>query len=95
MSEWQPIETAPKDGTPIIVATSAPGFYPRSGWWSDRFGEWVVRENESGATRLCPDYAGVALTHWMPLPPPPATSQSSPPQSEHPPASSAAEAGAG
>jgi len=59
MSEWQPIETAPKDGTIIIVSAPAVGaarwsrFRDIEGYW-----EWF-----SGGT-CDPDY-------WMPLPSPP------------------------
>jgi len=66
--QWQPIETAPKDGQTIDL-WSGNGRYadckwhPTRGfvhWWVDGFDtfEWV---------RL--DYPP---THWMPLPPPPA-----------------------
>ena len=72
MSEWQPIETAPKDGTPIIVwgpdiSCPCDGYYPRSCWWSQEgHGVWVVRETANDATYLDP----AALTHWQPLPEP-------------------------
>ena len=63
MSEWQPIETAPKDGTKILlwatphqmlVAKNRPivGHFDR-GWWSD-FNAVISH-----------------ATYWMPLPEPP------------------------
>jgi len=54
--DWQPIETAPKDGTTILV------FHNGSMWtvlWSD-VQEWHDAN----------DY-GYTPTHWMPLPKPP------------------------
>lgn len=61
MSEWQPIETAPKDGTYILGY----GEHDHRGhyidaihWWHDR---WTI-EWMSGFQRP---------THWMPLPAPP------------------------
>lgn len=75
--EWQPIETAPKDGREIIV-------------WGVRGGDWGYTEPEwtwTGArwsggslsvpagwyeTKATPRYSnGFSPTHWMPLPEPP------------------------
>jgi len=57
---WQPIETAPKDGTLVLVCVNSQnfekpfvyirGWYPSFGWDGD------------GAEKV---------THWMPLPEPP------------------------
>lgn len=85
MTEWQPIETAPKDGTELIG-------------WRDDCGVILIRwtscdafmsEREIESSRMdeetlfqqdwfCADFiAGCRLdgsetpTHWMPLPPPP------------------------
>jgi hypothetical protein len=68
MSEWHPIETAPKDGTPVIV-------------WDGRFRAIARYE---GATEFMPwDWMALCFaeqpypartvnpTHWMPLPAPP------------------------
>lgn len=63
-SQWQPIETAPKDGSAILV--NAGGFcYAVE--WSDEFDWWAVDDNKLGPFRL----RGQAPTHWMPLPPAP------------------------
>lgn len=67
MSEWQPIETAPKDGTNILVFT--PKGKARAGvvcgihcgWWTTLFDEWTTSD---GDCEMDP-------THWMPLPEPP------------------------
>jgi hypothetical protein len=68
MSEWQPIETAPKDGTHIIL------FWPyvtdeghvTSGYW------YLPGEGEIAGWHSW-DVNGYATppTHWMPLPAPP------------------------
>ena len=54
---WQPIETAPKDGSRVML-------------WIDggsEFGFWNGRSWDDG------DFVNDlgAATHWMPLPPPP------------------------
>jgi hypothetical protein len=64
---WQPIETAPKDGTYVLLATPrgriADGNFCNYGVWS-----WP--------------YVMVEPTHWMPLPPPPTeTTEAKPPRS--------------
>ena len=69
MSEWQPIETAPKDGTRVLIAWNngcdkgvvsaywEPGYFGNIGWT-----EFQLRSDYWG-----PD----TPTHWMPLPKPP------------------------
>lgn len=59
MTDWQPIETAPKDGTRIIVATT--GRY----WYEKHKDGWMIAN--------CDEEYGmyVEATHWMPLPEPP------------------------
>jgi hypothetical protein len=65
--EWQPMETAPKDGTVIGVwSAREPGIVRRAAW--GRFGKsqhygWIT------ATKGC--YLSNVPTHWMPLPAPP------------------------
>lgn len=65
--EWQPIKTAPKDGTMILV-------WPSRAWIEEcDKGEvvyWDVEEETwAGYGPLADDYTGP--THWMPLPEPP------------------------
>ncbi len=65
MSEWQPIETAPKDGTPFLAAFDRGqigvmyweswGDEPDEGSWR---GHWFEHDEDRA-------------THWMPLPKPP------------------------
>jgi hypothetical protein len=62
--KWQPIETAPKDGTRVILCAVdgnyprvAEGYYQRDGW------HWSTDENWRDSE--------MAPTHWMPLPVPP------------------------
>ena len=59
--QWQPIETAPKDGTEIIVYRPDAGvfgaFYSDECWFCTYSGE---------------DFSLEPPTHWMHLPPPPA-----------------------
>lgn len=73
-NEWQPIETAPKDGMPILAVIA--GFVPCVAIWVCFEGEsrWSLDPEEFTnddhfsehwrATRYEP-------THWMPLPEPP------------------------
>jgi hypothetical protein len=66
MAEWQPIETAPKDGTEILAARKPRQF---NWWifdvvsyaWEDDNGHWWQHDG----SRACQP------THWMHLPPPP------------------------
>lgn len=54
---WQPIETAPKDGTFVLAVTES-GYRVIVQWCADKF--W--RSNVPHAWEP---------THWMPLPEPP------------------------
>jgi hypothetical protein len=79
--QWQPIETAPKDGTVVdLWVKESNGVAER--WsdccWDNRFNEHARKRSEmefvdgwwSGS---CPiGYSGETVSHWMPLPPPPA-----------------------
>ena len=67
--EWQPIETAPEDGTPVLLFCPRPGVEPFqiTGYWdlgSDEFGV----KSAWRATTHDPIYPP---SHWRPLPPPP------------------------
>lgn len=57
-SEWQPIETAPKDGIDILVSNgerTSVAYYDRR-WW---IVSWTV------------EFLNFDPTNWMPLPLPP------------------------
>lgn len=69
--EWQPIETAPRDGTHILVATEGTiGLV----WWED----YAVELYDGVGWRDHGDMGwggmiGAEPTHWMPLPDPPSS----------------------
>lgn len=63
MTDWQPIETAPKDGELLAwVRTAAGGRVATIEWCG---GQWVESYDLAG---WMPKYGP---THWMPLPEPP------------------------
>lgn len=65
---WQPIKTAPKDGTPILAWSSkvADDEQPQIVWWNETGGYWELAWDCS----LWYD-KNTPPTHWMPLPAPP------------------------
>jgi len=68
MSDWRPIETAPKDGSDTLLywplaGASADRPRIRIGYWRDPHG-WVWQD------RAVRSYSSFP-THWMPLPEPP------------------------
>lgn len=66
--KWQPIETAPKDGTSILVAV-----YEENG---DYWGEDIVAWNPTnGWDSAGYDWDHSQITNWMPLPEPPEPSE--------------------
>ena len=70
MSEWQPIETAPKDGTKVLAAH----FGDKSSNWYGRMAVDFYHDAAAGDA-----FTGWGAfnsrhwpaTHWMPLPEPP------------------------
>jgi hypothetical protein len=67
MSEmkWQPIETAPKDGTQVLLCSDGGAVW--MGHWVGRSGAYKI----NGWTRYnCVDI-GWEPSNWMPLPEPP------------------------
>lgn len=68
--EWQPIETAPKDGTEIIAFGFSRGDYG----YDDEYTWTGVRWGRQGWATTKPTgryFIGFAPTHWTPLPEPP------------------------
>lgn len=81
MSEnpWLDIETAPKDGTPIILAVwsySPPEYIVGEGCWRDR-GWWWANQSESDYYADPIEEMTGRVKYWQPLPPPPSQDQSS------------------
>ena len=86
MSEWQPISTAPKDGTWIMAWRKSASFGTREPlvfvtWFEDAW-SWPddtadVFDDPEGVIEAMNDtgdfYSCGDFSHWMPLPPPPAT----------------------
>lgn len=83
MSEWKPIKTAPRDGTPILVWHR--GDFHVARWlplWTEDNKTWLVRhpawtdDNTRIASEIEPNEHQrlIGLTgpsHWMPIPDPP------------------------
>ena len=72
--EWQPIETAPKDGTLILVyeGVTTKKIWKAS-WWTG-LDCWAFGVTSTDHT-LMTMAQNIAATHWMPLPEPPALEQ--------------------
>jgi hypothetical protein len=69
MSEWKPIETAPKDGT-VLLGWEPDDSLPTGGyyivtWWEDA--GWARDGDDT--------YLAASPTHYMPLPPSPLSSE--------------------
>lgn len=83
MSEWQPIETAPKTGRTLLL-----GYPNKLGNWRTVRGQWMSEDyiaeyweepddvepgwfETSEEAEDVPNCWRIDPTHWMPLPPPP------------------------
>ena len=78
--DWQPIETAPKDGTKVLVYVPSDSIYPTAAQYvSPEYfeREYGDRDYMEAGWRWAFGYPSdfheevVEPTHWMPLPPPP------------------------
>ncbi len=80
-SIWQPIDTAPKDGTDILVGWWSAGvWFVRNAWWDDGFdinigaidqtGEgWWYPNTSVGTYKICRENNAVdGPQYWMPMP---------------------------
>lgn len=75
MAEWKPIESAPQDGTEILLADAA----TETIWTDEWMATWKASDGTNGCWRQWPAFADVAVpTHWMPLPDPPTHKMRSP-----------------
>lgn len=63
MTDWQPIETAPKDGSWIIVTSTHNQYYRAAIMWDDYWQDCNEANHDS--------FMDKSATHWMPLPDPP------------------------
>lgn len=86
-----PIETAPRDGTEVILAApkSNGGYWVHVGWWEEgdsfpwRFIDDFTMEPSGCCDREAPDrvpangFKEGAVSYWMPLPSPPSENKDS------------------
>ena len=84
MTDWQPIETAPRDQRRVLI-----GYFDTEGIWRERIAFWGIPYEgapkeagwwhaDGGGTSLSADVhtkwtdgKPLGVTHWMPLPEPP------------------------
>lgn len=59
---WRPIETAPKDGSPVLLFSTSEG---------QDVGSWEVTYDAGHEWMDAQGYSIYDVTHWQPLPPPP------------------------
>lgn len=73
---WQPIETAPRDGTPVLICWAAPGYSASMAVaeWDQDYAEMDFTDGvgwRDGSDYGCGGMIGAMPSHWMPLPEPP------------------------
>ncbi len=79
-TQWQPIETAPKDGTYVLITNGqhCHTAYRRDSLGDD-FASWCFYQKYGGAAVVL-----LGPTHWMPLPALPPTPAPAPPEGRTP-----------
>lgn len=65
---WRPIESAPKDGTRILLSNGHIGRWAK--WKTSKSPRWVMERRSNND-----QWPDQNPTHWMPLPAPPSTAQ--------------------
>lgn len=70
---WRDIESAPRDGSEILVFEATPtGPFMRVGYWEEHGEDIDTGRPSSGWSEADDGYVGfINPTHWMPLPAPP------------------------
>lgn len=73
MSEWKPIESAPKDGTVIDVWGHGRRFanVRWTHWLEPEWQIWEIEHTYAADGSAHWDHPHITPTHWMPQPPPP------------------------
>lgn len=67
-SQWRPIDSAPRDGTDILLYCPPVGKFAEEndiGRWNQSLGQWQMPDHQCGGYGKCDP------THWMPRPAPP------------------------
>jgi hypothetical protein len=74
MNEWQPIETAPKDGRRVLVLNHGEDVRIA------KFGTFKFEKSEGTGWMDCenPEWFLANATHWMPIPDPPSKCEPTP-----------------
>ena len=73
ITAWQPIDTAPKDGTMFLAWREVPTFDEDLKRTVIHFEPCIAQSvwGSVGSIPLHYQPSGARITHWMPLPPPP------------------------
>jgi len=75
LTGWQSIETAPKDGTRVLLWLGAPWSYAEVACWYEPWDGWSNDPLEENRTDEICGIGKRVPTHWQPLPTPPGTTR--------------------